>query len=342
MSTNKVVRYSIFNKFSKNLEYVKNNNGVIAFVPDFTDGYICPICLEAFFEKDLSIDSPKYLTLEHVPPASLGGKGIILTCNNCNSNSGSYLDSALLKHLEELDLKSFLPNSKITAGLEINGNKINGRIIVDKDGQVNMHLDKERSNPSAFNKVLSDLSPTRMTFDMFSNYNCKSYDRKLPARISFFNQPKKRMIEIALLRIAYLLSYSTFGNSVIANHGTHYLREQIRFPEKNILEPPFRLNFEFPEQMLGMNMIKEPKELRSFLIIFNLKTKSTKRQFAVLLPGPSEPIIDVYKNLDKILINEANDDSLPCELEHIPSLDFVGDTKLALGYHYFWQKFAKD
>ena len=35
------------------------------------------------------------MTIEHAPPKAVGGKGLVLTCRECNSTSGSDLDAAL-------------------------------------------------------------------------------------------------------------------------------------------------------------------------------------------------------------------------------------------------------
>jgi hypothetical protein len=46
--------------------------------------YACPICLRTFGR-----DQVDHLSEEHVPPQSLGGKVIVLTCRRCNSEGGS-------------------------------------------------------------------------------------------------------------------------------------------------------------------------------------------------------------------------------------------------------------
>jgi hypothetical protein len=51
--------------------------------------YVCPLCLLAFAETALS---RRQLTREHVPPRSLGGHRLVLTCAQCNKRSGHRLD----------------------------------------------------------------------------------------------------------------------------------------------------------------------------------------------------------------------------------------------------------
>jgi hypothetical protein len=52
--------------------------------------YPCPICLTTFTIEALA---QKQLSAEHVPPESLGGRELLLTCTSCNNSSGTKLDS---------------------------------------------------------------------------------------------------------------------------------------------------------------------------------------------------------------------------------------------------------
>lgn len=61
-------------------------------------GYVCPICLRGFEALD-------GLSEEHVPPESLGGSVLCLTCRECNSGAGHGIDSEM--HREKRS-KAFL------------------------------------------------------------------------------------------------------------------------------------------------------------------------------------------------------------------------------------------
>lgn len=45
--------------------------------------YVCPLCLHGF-----DLDSHLSLTFEHVPPRSVGGSTLALTCLQCNGSAG--------------------------------------------------------------------------------------------------------------------------------------------------------------------------------------------------------------------------------------------------------------
>src|SRR5439155_25942538 len=58
--------------------------------------YACPLCRAVFSLTDLEA---KVLTREHVPPASIGGREMVLTCRPCNNRAGSTFDA----HLERAE-----------------------------------------------------------------------------------------------------------------------------------------------------------------------------------------------------------------------------------------------
>ncbi|WP_343448823.1 HNH endonuclease [Micromonospora oryzae] len=59
-------------------------------LPPTGDYYACPCCLVAYTREAVAAG---LLTEEHVPPQALGGKGLLLTCKDCNSNSGTHFDA---------------------------------------------------------------------------------------------------------------------------------------------------------------------------------------------------------------------------------------------------------
>jgi hypothetical protein len=100
------------------------------------------------------------------------------------------------------------------------------------------------------------------------------------------------------------------------------------------------IKYDFPKEMLGINTIKYPKELRCFVSIFNLRTESKVCQFAIALPGPSTPEIKIYENIKKHLC--TGNGSRYAQIEHIADIDFVKNLDNAWGTHAYWQKFADE
>ena len=62
--------------------------------------YVCPQRLQAFPESALATG---WLTREDVPPKSVGGKKLVLTCRNCNSAAGHEMDDDMRLEANILD-----------------------------------------------------------------------------------------------------------------------------------------------------------------------------------------------------------------------------------------------
>jgi len=341
--SNKYKKENIFKLFSQNLEWVKEHPS-ISFKPNFSNGYICPLCFDVFFEKDIDTTLENHLTLEDIPPKALGGKPRLLTCKKCNSRSGHELDAHLLNNLLEMDSRLFLPNSKTKATFELYGNKMNGIVEIDEKGVVTMNLKSQCSNPTESEQFMKDLIPPRTIYNPLF-YPDKMFDDgfKTPTfKLKFHKTSKERRAEVALLRIAYLLAYSTFGNSFFINGGLYKVREQILNPDKNILSEVFWIKYEFPKELEGINIITLPKELQCFLVVFSLHTKSKARQFAIVLPGPSSPGIKVYDFIENNLCVGDGSSFLDSMMEHIPERDYLRSKNYAFAGNWYWQEYTKE
>jgi hypothetical protein len=343
MSKNTNKKLGLFKLFSQNLEWVKEHQS-IKFEPDFSNGIICPLCFEVFFEKDLDDKLKNHLTLEDMPPKSLGGKPLALTCKSCNNKSGHELDVHLLKKLLAIDVKSFLPNSKAETTFELNGNKVNGILEIDEKGTLKLNLQTNRSNPTQSSQFMNDMFLPRTI------YNPIFYPKKIfedPYKSPTFQMQIKdtaneRRAEVALLRIGYLLAFATLGNGFLINSGLYKVREQILNPDKEILPRVFWLKYQFPQELEGINIISLPKELQSFLVVFNLKTASQTRQIAIVLPGASAPSIKVYDYiLEKLCVGDGTTFQ-NCMLEHIPQKNYLEKKELTFAGNMYWQEYTKD
>lgn len=331
----------LFKLFSQNLEWVKEHPS-ISFQPDFSNGYICPLCFDIFFEKDLDNTLSNFLTFEDIPPVSLGGKPMALTCKKCNSSSGHELDAHLLNNLLDTEAKMFLPNSKAKITFELNGNKVNGNVEVDKNGNLKLDFQSQYSNPIQSNQFMKDMFPPRTIYNpiffreilLGDKYNTPIF------KMQFKKISNKRRAEVALLRIGYLLAFATLGNGFLINGGLFKVREQILNPDKEVLPKVFWLNYKFPKENEGVNIISLPKELQSFLVVFNLKTASRSRQFAIVLPGPSSPGTKVYDFIEKELC--VGDGTKYCNgmIEHINCDNLLKRKEYTFISNWFWQQYT--
>ena len=211
-------------------------------------------------------------------------------------------------------------------------------------GTLILDLKPQHSNPIQYNQLMKQMFPPRTIYNPFF-YPDKYFEDEYITptfEMHFIENSNERRAEVALLRIAYLIAYAKLGNGFFINGGLYKIREQILNPDKDILPKVFWLNMDFPKEYEGINIITLPKELRSFLIVFNLKTSSQTRQFAIVLPGPSNPGTKVYDFiLDKLC---SGDGTTFCKItiEKIPENDYIKKKNLAFGANFYWQEYTKD
>jgi len=72
--------------FQQSLEQI----GLADSLPSADPYYACPCCLTVF---PIEAIAQQVLTIEHVPPAALGGKDMLLTCKRCNNDAGMHFDA---------------------------------------------------------------------------------------------------------------------------------------------------------------------------------------------------------------------------------------------------------
>lgn len=185
---------NLFLLFSQHLEWVKEQTNNFTNMV-FKDGYICPICLKLFLLENIEDKSGNYLTIEHVPPEQLGGKLILLTCKECNSNGGDDLDSHLLNRLLELDFQHRIPGSETDTRFTIGGNEMAGTFTFQNDGSVEIDLHPKRSHPDQADKFLDEVAQHRGPMTPFNmdrliggmkmTFTTKPSSRRAPSRNLF-------------------------------------------------------------------------------------------------------------------------------------------------------------
>jgi hypothetical protein len=314
-------RKQLFDLYSQNLIVVKEHPR-IKLEPDHDDVCVCPICMNFFPREALVIseDYDDYLTLEDVPPIALGGKVRTLTCKKCNNTGGSQLESHLANKLNFEEAMQGLQNTSIDGVFHpTKDTNLAATINVQGNSGIYIQYHPERSDPlhvSQFQTMVSSKDIGQFSLSLLGNY-------------------KKNRPEVALLRIAYLLAYSTFGFGFLINFNLQVIRNQIQSPHEKILEHWGVSTMDYRDELLGINIIKEPKELQSFLIVFELKTNNRTTRHGVLLPGPTEPGLSIYKWLSTLPENQKNSE---VNVIHIPEDDYLQDRKLAFASHTFWKE----
>lgn len=291
----------LFNIYSNNLSDFKTNLKSNTIIPD-EFGLYCPLCAQHYDEKQFD-----KLTLEHNPPDSLGGKDNILTCKNCNNTSGSKIDKEILLALNELDIMSFKPNSKFKTKLHNKStgeNGVNAIISIKPERHFKINI-SPANNPHIKDAFLNSFEyEYNSDHPLISNFESSGVIEKLNFNLKMPNKRNERLASIGLLKIAYLIGFEKLGHAFLFGKHMELIRSQIKNPEKEIINKPFWIHNNYDDDLLGVNVITKPKELKSFLIVFDLKTKSDIYRIGICIPGYGENDIDVYKNIETLLCQE--------------------------------------
>lgn len=222
--------------------------------------YLCPLCLR-FFDED-AIENGQ-LTREDVPPQSIGGRKLVLTCKPCNSFAGAQMDADMRL---EADLISFLSGQgEITehrAKLKAGRYRIPVGLSA-KDKTVQIHARPKAAHPkhgigieAAFDRASKGTAWKRFQFHMeFEPY---SHARA----------------EASWLRSAYLAFFAALGYRFILRKELDAVRHRIRVPEVAGLRFRVVRREVFPDPSLGTARFPDGRICYAFFF----------RHYSILLP----------------------------------------------------------
>ena len=188
------------------------------------DLYACPLCRNAFSKEALDTGS---LTLEHVPPDSIGGRGIVLTCHQCNSKAGYTIEAQLHRRLELIKFAQALTGEGDYSGrikLTMSKTKTNADAEIE-DGQLTVVVPDAINNPEhrkgQFEKL--DQMAENDAWDGYK-FNVSPTTRYTP-----------RVANLGYLKSGYLAAFSALGYLYIMQKSLEVVREQISNPEDRLI-----------------------------------------------------------------------------------------------------------
>jgi HNH endonuclease len=199
--------------------------------------YVCPICRTPFTVE--ALDDGR-LSKEHVPPQSVGGDELLLTCTTCNNTAGTKLDSAA-KTKEDVRLAMTgradrLHRIKATIG----GITVNGQLQA-KDGSYSLTIPKHLNRPGTSEELRRvGRAGASLTVE-HERYS------ELGARISW-------------LRAGYLALVAMEGYKIVLDPAMDIVRTQIReCDERRMLTFVTDAQQDFPLTIRGVLRVLEPK-----------------------------------------------------------------------------------
>ncbi len=227
--------------------------------------YLCPLCFSLVTPAQFAADNT-IISVEHVPPGSIGGKPICLTCKPCNNWAGTYLDSQWHKIERERLYAEGKLNAPVGGKLYVSGIELNVD-AVNQAGRMTFEIPRRRNNPANLQQLrqLADQGQGAVPFAQFALD--QTYNR--------------RRAEVAALRAAYLAAFAFFGYNYIIDPALNIVRQQIAEPDTEIIKHftmPARSTSE-SENMIGI--VAGPVEYRCVVVKFG--------DSAVLLPPVGVP-----------------------------------------------------
>jgi len=228
--------------------------------------YACPICFRGFSSDALG---QGLLTEDHVPPESLGGRPLVLSCRECNNRAGHAFES----HMEKLDARLAFNRGqpRRPVRMKLRAWESTLRVMARGDDKtLTIDLGERGNNPADRDAHLKHL-------DEASRFPL----RKFEFQMSFDDQLDMGAARKGWLRSAYLVAFAAFGY--------HYaIHPQVRRLVESLQESGFRAdNYVFldGEASLPANQIlilKDPTWLEGHISI-------SFGRCAIMLPGRRTP-----------------------------------------------------
>ena len=213
----------------------------------YPQGYGCPLCLRLFGREQLD-----RLTLDHVPPKSVGGKLKVLTCKACNSTAGAELDA----YAHQLDVFRRIvagePYPPVPARLTFEGVTVN--VEMRSDGALNDIRVLSGSNSPGI--------PDQFAAAFGAQAGHGSEINLILPTLKISERPAK----ISYLRAGYLAAFTAFGYSAVWWPSFDRVRQQIREPDVDHINPYF---FYHPNEPQGYEVALaiEPKWYSSIIVL---------------------------------------------------------------------------
>lgn len=242
--------------------------------------YLCPICGKGYSEESAVTGE---LTLEDVPPRNMGGRGLLLTCEKCNSKAGHKIDYHIKSQLHLQGLAKTLMGQS-------GGKKTSGNILINderfpitvqrKDEYTEIKLIKKANDPIKVNK----LKDFMVALSANGSWDGLEFNINKTVKLDY------RLLKIAFLKSGFLLVTAMLGYRYAFDKRLAVVREQISNPAKDLLGTFFWIepgkDQPFPKRRIIL--VSDPLPL--FLVTYD--------NGAVILPNPSSPT-DLYAIIRK-------------------------------------------
>ena len=210
-------------------------------------GYGCPMCLRA-------APVPEAFTIEDVPPASVGGKPLVLTCRECNSKAGYEIDVHV--HKGQMP-RSFLRGEDMKAAKDF-GLRIGDATVpvglATSEGAVSLI-----GHPRAGAPEDRDAVTERFREAVTEGLTDWEFHLDFPA----YSQKKER---VGWLRAAYLVAFAKLGYAYILRPELRVVRKQLWNPDDEEISGYLSWDLQSPSDARRLLLVERPPEMRSLAV----------------------------------------------------------------------------
>lgn len=246
-----------------------------------SDYYICPLCLETFNLKELGDGVDSVLTLEDVPPKSLGGSPILITCRQCNSSCGHNLDVYLYNEIRYRQEKYSFTKPKNSI-LTCNNVSVRARLMEKENGEgLKFDIRSNSNNPSLLKDFIRQVELSGPNWKIDATVKTIDFKRNPEAA------------KIAALKTAYLLAFQKLGYRYILNTNLNCVREQIKKTEVDMLQNKYfigNINQKYPDGIF----LAAFNDFKCIVVIFSLKYSNQISKIAIALPHVEDEECRLY------------------------------------------------
>lgn len=294
---------------------------------DRDNAFLCPLCNKLFVFTDLKNQfSGSSVSIEHVPPKSMGSDLVTLTCKPCNNETGK-IEGKVKNNLEKLSKwhEQGVTNGRVSFG--------------DRDRQVGTNIEFKEDGPANFTPI-EEISHEEALDELPEHLMEK---KKFTAHIRI-PQPKEEELIAGLCKSAYLIMFHQFGYAYTQSPATTPIERQIMNPEQDILSS--KSFFSISESKLrdgttlpAILLVEEP--CKAFCVLFSLTIEGSERPYGVFLPGPgSQELFDELTiTLGEIEGDEAElRELVRCNVDTGEPLNQVQENGFAAVYK-FWNHY---
>jgi hypothetical protein len=188
---------------------------------------------------------------EDVPPKSVGGRPLLLTCRECNNSSGHLLDA----HIRSgQDLKEMAEGRReVPIRLTQFGQTISA-VATFGPGHISIAGLPKQSDPRAHEALFAEL-------DRVAASGSRDWDVKITT--STRHSPQRE--GVGWLRVAYLYASAALGYQWVMRPELERIRDQFRRPDERLV-PATMKHTDTATGGDGISFVYSPRELRSVLV----------------------------------------------------------------------------